>query len=374
MNDAPRSEKPAKAKQKSGSRAVITLVKVILGLGAVILIVMWMSGEFREKVPPDAQVDAHLSAVWDGPAAEVESVTRTVTEQAAGTIEAARRTSVSAKILAQITEITVNAGDVVEAGDVLVRLDARDLKAQVDQAEQRVEAARAEFDKAQRDYERMQQLFKNRTVSESEVDAAEATLDVARAELARARNTREEAQVALSYAEIRAPVSGRVVDRLAEPGDTATPGQPILAIYDPQALRLEVPVRESLAVDLAPGDTIDVHIDATDETLTGHIDEIVPQAEAGARTFLVKVVLPGGEGLYTGMFGRLLLQTGEREHVVVPEGAIETIGQLTFVEVLDEENRLHRRMVTTGQPTEQGRVEVLSGLRPGERIALVAAD
>ena len=126
-------------------------------------------------------------------------------------------------------------------------------------------------------------------------------------------------------------MSGRVVDRLAEPGDTAVPGRPLLRIYDPTVLRVEVPLRESLAVRLTVGAPLKVRVPSLDEEVEGVIDEIVPFAEPGARTLLVKVRLPYDARLFAGMFARAAFPAGERVWLVVPERAVERVGQLEFV-------------------------------------------
>lgn len=356
----------------SATRVVFNVVKVAVALALLVLIVMAMSGMFHDKVAPGTVEAAHRP-VWQGRTVVVEAAESTIIEKAAGTIQASRRTAVSSKIMAQIKEMTVDAGAVVERGDVLVRLDDRDLRSRVEQARQRMQSAAATLQRAGTDYQRLKQLVDTGAISKSDFDAAAEAYRVAQATLAESQRALEEAEVSLSFAEITAPVSGRVVDRLAEPGDNATPGQPLLHLYDPSALRLEVPVRESLATELVVGASLDVHIDAVDLTLAGSVDEIVPQAEAGARAFTVKVVLPHHDRLYTGMFGRLLLPVGRYERLLVPAAAIAHIGQLHFADVLDAEGRPHRRMVTLGATSPDGRVEVLSGLRAGERVAVPTA-
>jgi multidrug efflux pump subunit AcrA (membrane-fusion protein) len=167
-------------------------------------------------------------------------------------------------------------------------------------------------------------------------------------------------------------VNGRVVDRLAEPGDTAVPGAPLLRIYDPGVLRLEVPVRESLAVTLSPGNALHIEIPALDTTMDGKIDEIVPFAEPGARTLLVKIGLPRDPRLYAGMYGRVEIPAGSLKRLWIPPAAVEQVGQLQFVQVVTKDDRLERRLVTTGETDAAGRLEVLSGLAAGERVLLPA--
>ena len=139
--------------------------------------------------------------------------------------------------------------------------------------------------------------------SQQRLDRTESDLRVARAEVDRLEASQRIA-TGLSFAEIRSPVSGRVVDRLAEPGDTAVPGRPLLRIYDPTVLRVEVPLRESLAVRLTVGTPLKVSVPSLEQEFEGVIDEIVPFAEPGARTLLIKVRLPYDARLYAGMFAR----------------------------------------------------------------------
>jgi RND family efflux transporter MFP subunit len=347
---------------------LVSTARMGIALAALVLIVLWMSGAFGDKIEP-GEVPAPRRAAPAG--AEVRAIVEEevpVIEEAAGTVQAARRTSVSSRILADIADIKVRAGDAVEEGDLLVELDSRGPSAEVEQARRAVDGAEAALGRTRNDFERARQLHRDGVISRSEFDRAESAFRVADAEMARAREALLGAEVALSYTAIKAPVSGRVIDRLADPGDTAMPGKPLLSLYDPTALRIEVPVRESLVSRLQVGDRIEVRMGTAKEPIVGAVDEIVPQAEAGSRTFLVKIGLPRHEGTYTGMFGRAILPAGTRRRVVVPAAAVEHTGQLTFVNVVDGERQVSRRLVTLGPATSSGDMEVLSGLRPGEEV------
>jgi multidrug efflux pump subunit AcrA (membrane-fusion protein) len=157
---------------------------------------------------------------------------------------------------------------------------------------------------------------------------------------------------------------------LADQGDTALPGEPLLSLYDPTALRIEVPVRERLVGSLNIGQRLQVRLGTDAGPIEGVVDEIVPQAEAGSRTFLIKVSLPRQEGMYTGMFGRVLIPAGERKRLLIPTASVDRVGQLDFVGVVGKQGQRTRRLVTLGPPADQDRVEVLSGLRPGETVLL----
>jgi RND family efflux transporter MFP subunit len=190
------------------------------------------------------------------------------------------------------------------------------------------------------------------------------------AEEERAQQAVDEAKAQLSYATIVAPKSGRIVDRLAEEGDTARPGEPLLVLYDATSLRLEAPVPESLALQLEEGQGVTVFIDAMDLELEATIDERVPQADAPSRSFLVKAALPYRTDLYEGLFGRLLIPAGQRRHLCLAADAVRRVGQMEFVEVVLPDATIERRFIKTGRPGKPGRVEVLSGLEAGERVIL----
>jgi len=340
---------------------------LVLVLGTLAL----LSANCGRKSQPSG-VAPFTGALPSGSVATVELAVEPVVEQVSGTVASARHTTVSSKILARIDDVRVRAGSEVAVGDVLIVLDSRDLEARVREAQDARAAASSQLELAKSERDRVQKLFSQGVAPRRDVDRVLSAFKVASAELERAEQRLRDAEVGLSHAEIRSPVAGRVVDRLAEPGDNAAPGVPLLRIYDPTVLRLEAPVRESLAHRLSVGQHVSVYIEATSERLEGEIEEIVPQAETGARTFLVKVHFPSHAGILSGMFGRMEVPAGERERLRIPATAVERIGQLEFVTVLGEGDRAERRLVTTGARNDAGQVEVLSGLAAGEHVRVGA--
>jgi membrane fusion protein (multidrug efflux system) len=324
-------------------------------------------GGEREQAPPAA-------AGKVGEAIVVVAERGPVYEWASGSVASARHTIVASRVLATIDDVRVRSGAEVAVGDVLVVLDARDLEAGAQEAEQAHAAARARLVLAEREAERLAHLVAEGVATVQDSDRAAANLRVARADVARAERALEAARIAKSHTEIHSPVAGRVVDRLAEPGDTATPGKPLLRIYDPSVLRVEAPVRESLAVKLHLGALLAVEVESLDLRVEGAVDEIVPFAETGARTLLVKVRLPADARLYAGLFARLAIPAGERMRLLIPESAVVREGQLEQVEMADAAGAARLRVITTGERLSDGRIEVLSGLQEGERIVARTAD
>lgn len=348
-----------------GGRAAVT----VAALGGLLLVIAWLAGVFGEKVEP-GRVERGERTVSGRETDEVHEIRKEAIEESIGTLKAASRSVLSAKVLATITEIRVTAGDQVEEGDLLIALDDAEFARRLDQARQGLASAEATREQAERDFTRAERLRERDAISPAEFDRYDRDVRVARAEESRARQALAEAEVMLSYTSIRAPKAGRVVDRLAEAGDTARPGEPLLVLYDAASLRLETPVSEQRAVELRVGQTLTAVIDAVGREFETTVDEIVPQADAPSRSFLVKASLPRDEDLYEGMFGRLLIPAGVRRHLCLNADAIVRIGQLEFVDVVTEEGELERRLIKTGAVGMPGRLEVLSGVNAGERVAL----
>ena len=353
------------------------VLPVIVGLAFLILVIAWLAGVMVEKIEPGpgAAVVGRADPNQQQGVYEVREVFKDYTAEAVGTLRAASRTEISARVLASIDTIRVHAGQTVAAGDVLIELDRRTLETQLSRSQASLMAVRATQEEAEAEYKRSVALLRERAIGQAGIDRSTAKLRVSRAKLRQAEQAVSEAKVMLSYTTIKAPKDGMIVDRLAEQGDMAQPGEPLLVLYDPTSLRLEVPVMENLAVNLKPGDELLVQIDAlNNRQIMAVIDEIVPQAEVVSRSFLVKVRLPRSEDLFEGMFGRLIVPVGRRRHLCLHTGAIQTIGQLQFVDVVVPDGIVERRFIKTGRYGDRIHREVLSGLKVGERVLLKSPE
>ena len=348
-------------------------IKILGIVGALALlggIMAFLAGFFEEKIAID--FSKVVPEAESGQPFTIEVVTEPLMEEAAGTLRAKVETVISPLITATISSIAVWAGDEVRAGEVLVNLDARELKARVDQAHQAVVTARALLNQTESEAKRVQRIFKADpgAISKAERDRIQTALSTARAQLVSSKRREDEARTALSYSELTSPIAGRIVERFADPGDTARQGVPVLRLYNPATLRLEVGVRESVASSLKENQHLIAEIDALNKRYDGVVDEIVPSADPGSRTFQVKVSLTGGSGLYPGMFGRLLIPIGQIEKIYIPLDAVTQVGQLDFVIVNSEQGAV-RRYVRLGERDSGERIEVISGLQAGEQILIV---
>jgi RND family efflux transporter MFP subunit len=333
----------------------------------LIIVMAYFSGAFHEQVR--APELAPLAVA--GERITVEAVRVPVFEPVPGTVNATDETLVGSRILATITRMHVRAGDRVEKGDLLVEFDDSAQKSVLAQRQQAEASSAAAFEEATLVRDRAVKLFESGNLSRADYDRALTSHRVQEAELERARRAVAEAQAQLDYTRIVAPMSGTVVDRYAEAGDTAVPGQALLRLFNPGRLRVEALLRESLISYVKQGQEIEARIGALDIGVPAVVEEIVPSADPGSRTFLIKALLPQQADLYPGMFARLEIPLGSRERMLVPEEALVRSGQLTFVYV-EGENGAERRNVRVG-PAEGANVEVISGLRSGDTVIVPAA-
>ncbi|MCX7020519.1 MAG: efflux RND transporter periplasmic adaptor subunit [bacterium] len=343
--------------------------------GAIIIIVIgiviyWQIGGFQHKIK-SAESAIPDSVIAAGGATAAEQLTIPLSEEAVGALQSRHRVDISPQIQAAILEVRFNAGDSVKQGDVLVRLDPRDLEARVGQAEQALSAAEANYKQASADYARAQELLNRKVASAQEADNARLRVEVTSASVGETRRGLEQARIGQSYAEIRSPVTGVVIEKQQNTGDVAMPGRAIISLYDPSLLRLEAPVREALARKLRPGDSLNVRMGSGELETTGAIGEIVPQADIASRSFLVKVIIPRVSGLYAGMYGRISITTGAETVTVVPANSVERIGQLEYVRIITN-GKLEHRFVQTGRMFGD-KLEILSGINKGEMIATASA-
>ncbi len=347
-------------------KILITIAAIL----AVIISIMWLSGAFDKKIDPDQEVPTQPASVAQENIVQVSKRHGQLSEWVSGTLVSARHTTVASRVMAKAEEVLVRAGDSVVQGQGLIQLDARDLRAKVEQVQQALQAAITKRQLALTEKDRHQRLLQENAVSRERYDQSVAAYQVASSEVQRVRLQLAEAKTALSYTLIESSVNGKIIDRLIEPGDTVVPGKALLRIYDPSVLRVEVPVRETLAIHLTVGEVLQVNIPAVNQTVEGVIDEIVPFAEAGARTLLIKLTLPYHENFLAGMFAKVEIPSGQAIYLAIPKHAIEGIGQLEFVNVVTEAGDTQRRMVTTGKQLDQNTIEVLSGLAADEKVLL----
>jgi RND family efflux transporter MFP subunit len=308
--------------------------------------------------------------------------------EAVGTVRAGQTSQLASQMTGNIVELRVHEGDRVRRGQVLAVLDGTQPRAGVDRAtaaesaaEQQVTALESDLALAQSTLNRYQSLYDKKSVSPQEFDevksryqAALAHRDMAHAGQAQAKAALTQARTSLEYTRILAPFDGLVTEKKADPGMLASPGLPIFTIEGLGHYRLEASVNENDLRYVRMGEQVSVVVDALENTdLKGKVVQIVPAADPGSRSFLVKIELPADTQLRSGLFGRAQFSRGNRSSVLIPETAVVKRGQLQGVYVLDQNKVAGLRYVTLGKNSGV-QVEVLAGLQENERVVTNPAE
>ena len=287
----------------------------------------------------------------------------------AGTVVARNRVDVASRVMGYIRSINAREGQSVKKGQLLVRIDAADVRAHLNEAEAALAQAQARAEEAKADYDRFNALRAQQAVTEREFQQIALKYQVAEKGLHAARAGLAQARAQVQYVDITAPISGVVVAKHKDDGDMANPGEPILSIEDPAQLELRTYVKEQQINHIHQGDVVMADVQALGMTLTGHITQIVPAGDATTHSYLVKAALPATPGLKSGMFAGVRFAVGATRGIMIPSRAIVSPSDIPGVYMVDHDNSVHFRMIRTGR-TWDGKVEVLSGLTPGERIVV----
>lgn len=288
--------------------------------------------------------------------------------ESVGTVKAAREATVASKIMGSVAQLNFREGDRVKEGAVLVEIDDRDIRAQLEQAQAGVAEASAGYKNTEINVNRMRSLLEQKSATQQQVDNAVMQFDMAKAKVQQAHANVEALKVMLGYARVSAPFNGVITEKAIEKGEMTSPGRPLFKITDDRSLRLETEIKEMEIKGVKVGNTIDVRVDAIGKVIKGRVSQVIPSGDAATHSFLVKIDLPKADGLMPGMFGRALLEKGAAKVLIVPKIAVVEKGQLTGVFVV-KDNAVRFRMIKTGLATGD-KVEVLSGLTEGEDVAV----
>ncbi|MCK5828889.1 MAG: efflux RND transporter periplasmic adaptor subunit [Methylococcales bacterium] len=345
------------------NNTIKTYAVPLVTIAGLLLAIMWMAGTFDTKIEP-GQISSNTS--FTGQTFILKSAQIQLHEDVPATVRSKQTTHVAARVLAPIKAIHVKAGDTVKKGDLLIELDNRNNRSSVAQSRENINSLQAQLIQARSHYKRTKNLFSKESVTKAQLEQASASYNSLKAQLGSAKQMLSSAKTTLSYSQIKAQFSARVIDRFAEPGDLASPGMKLLTLYDPASLRIDANVRESLALTLKIGQQLKTDIPALNKSTQATIEEIVPAANPGARSFLIKAKIDHNGELLPGMFARIHIPSGNKEQLQIPTSYIKQMGQLDVVWVL-ENNAPTRRFIRVGQKTGN-KIIVISGLSIGEKL------
>lgn len=291
-----------------------------------------------------------------------------------GTVEAVREAVLSAQTGGRVTAIDVDVNDRVVAGQVLLRLTVVEQQAGVDAARAQLRAAEASAVEAERQYQRYTSLARDKYVSGAQLDQARAARDAANAARDAARAQVSAAGQNADYTTVRAPYAGIVAARRVEPGETVGPGQPLLTVYAPDELRIEVRVPQSAADAIRAKPQARVVFD-DGRSVEAREVVVYPAADPASHSVPVRIALPriDAGAPAPGATAKVVFPiAGGDGDMRIPDAAVARRGELTAVYVLKDGRVLLRQVRLGGRHGDA--VDVLAGLAPGEVVARDSAE
>src|SRR5215218_2415971 len=291
------------------------------------------------------------------------------TREAIGTVRAFESITVTAKTAGIVQKISFEEGQKVKAGDILVHLDAEERRADIEQAQAEIQRAAAQRDETSARLERAIALRRTGAGTEAQVTDLTAQVKPLESAIASAEARRRAAEARLEDLIIRAPFSGRLGTRSVSLGAYISPGTRITTLDDLSRVRLDFAVPENLLGQLQPGQAVRATSAAYGQRIfEGRVSVIDPRVDPVTRTVRLTAEFPNAdEALKPGMFLSVALTVSARnDAVVIPEEAVvgEGLRHLVFTV---KDNVVERRVVRIGQ-RQEGRVEIVEGLQPGETI------
>jgi len=286
--------------------------------------------------------------------ATVRIVTVPVAIEVAGTIRPVRHALLAARVMGAIEELPVGLGQRVRTGDLLIKISAGEMSARVAQAE-------AQLAEVKGDLDRERALLAKGASTPETVRSLEDRFALSQALM-------REAETMFGYTTLRAPFDGVIARKLADVGDFASPGQPLLEIEGTDAFEVDAGIPDSLAESLTVGTPLAIEIPASGLKFSGPVAELSSAADVSTHSVTAKISVAGA-AVHSGQFARVFLPGPPARMLLAPGTAVTALGQMQRVFVAGADNRAVLRLVKTGS-VHDGRVEILSGLDDGERVVV----
>ena len=295
-----------------------------------------------------------------------------------GSLRAVRSAFVKARVPGELLGLTVREGDRVQAGQVIARVESTEYDERMRQAQRQAEAAQAQVAIAQRQYDNNRALVDEDFISRTALDASAASLDAARATARAAQAGTEVARKSVSDTVLKAPISGQIAQRLAQPGERVAPDARIVEIVDLSQLELEATLSPADSVAVRVGQGARLSIEGATTPVQATVARINPSAQAGSRGVTVYLTVQPEPGLRQGLFAQGTLTVGQQRALAVPLSSVRTDKPTPYVQLVDgtgDAARVVHRAVTPGERAViDGETWVaVTGLAAGSRVLRGAA-
>jgi membrane fusion protein (multidrug efflux system) len=287
-----------------------------------------------------------------------------------GQLAAAKEATVRAKVGGSLVNLPVEEGEPVKRGQVVARIEARDLRDAAESARVNARSAENALRLAQSEWQRTETLVKGGALAERDLDNARNAVATAEAQLAAARARLSTTEQQLGDTTVESPLTGVVSAKSANAGDVVQPGAPLVTVIDPSSMRLEASVPSERIGDVRIGSEVTFQVRGyPGQTFTGKIVRISPAADPATRQVPIFVSIPNTSGrLIAGLFAEGRVNSQAKHALVLPVGAIDMTGPSPAVTRV-RNGKAERVTVELGlRDPETERVEILSGLNEGDMV------
>ena len=291
-----------------------------------------------------------------------------------GALKAVNSAIVKARVPGELQGLTVREGDRVEAGQVIARVESTEYADRVRQAQEQADAAKAQVEIAQRQVDNNAALVRQGFISKTAADNSLASLNTAQANHRAAQAGIDVLRKSLADTVLRAPISGQVSQRLAQPGERVAPEARIVEIVDLSRLELEASISPADSVAVRVGQQALLRIEGAAQPVPATVARINPSAQAGSRSVLIYLTVAAQPGLRQGLFAQGQLATETQRALAVPLNAVRTDKPLPYVQVVEGDRIAHRTVQTGVRGQVDGeRWVAVQGVADGARLLRGAA-
>ena len=269
-----------------------------------------------------------------------------------GTLKASQSAMVKARVVGELMDMVVREGDLVKAGQVIARIDPTEYQARERQARQQADAALAQVEIAQKQFDNNKALVDQGFISQTALQNSTANLNGAKATHLAAVAALDVARKALDDATLRAPITGQIAQRLAQPGERMALDGRILEIVNLSQLELEAALPAADAKLVRPGMQAELKVEGMDEAIRAKVLRVNPAAQIGSRNVVVYLGVPGQDGLRQGLFAEGNLGTRTLQALAIPLTSVRTDKPQPYVQVLAD-GKVQHVSVQTGARSEK---------------------
>jgi len=296
------------------------------------------------------------------------------TAQTQGALFPKEKAVLAAEVPGALAQVFADMGDQVKAGQVLARIDPREYQLRVDSAQAQLEQVQARLANAQANFQRMKELNREHLVAAQQYDQSSAEMRIAQADTDAAAKMLGIARKKLSDTNIRAPFAGSVQKRTVSLGEHVGEGMPLYELIATDPIKLRAPIPERFVPMAKVGLRIDLTVDARPDVIFhGTVSRIAPALDENSRTLLIEAEVPNHDGmLKPGYFAHVTMNLGHDRALFIPSSAVLRYAGVARVFIF-KGGAVHSREITTGS-TEGDQIEIISGLKPGEKVVISDVD